>query len=61
MMLLSSNIAAILVLVSPILSFIGWECRTVSLIVYFIFMVALVMSFSCDQVALLQIVLSLVA
>jgi hypothetical protein len=61
MMLLSSNIAAILVLVSPILPFIGWECRTVSLIVYFIFMVALVMSFSCDQVALLQIVLSLVA
>jgi hypothetical protein len=61
MMMLNSNIIAVLVAVSPVLPVIGLEHRTVSLIVYFIFMIALVLCFACDKMALLQIIFSLVA
>jgi hypothetical protein len=61
MMMLSSNIAAVLYEVLHVLSVIGLECRTVILIVCFICMVALVLNFACDQVVFLLIVLSLVA
>jgi hypothetical protein len=61
MMMLSSNIIAVLVAVSPVLSVIRLEHRTVSLIVYFIFMIALVLCFACDKMALLRIIFSLVA
>jgi hypothetical protein len=61
MMMLSSNIAAVLYEVLHVLSVIGLECRTVILIVCFICMVALVLNFACNQVVFLLIVLSLVA
>jgi hypothetical protein len=61
MMMLSSNIAAVLYEVLHVLSVIGLECRAVILIVCFICMVALVLNFACDQVVFLLIVLSLVA
>jgi hypothetical protein len=61
MMMLSSNIAAVLVVWSPVLPVIGLEHSTVSLVVSSIFVISLVLSFACDQVVLLQIILSLVA
>jgi hypothetical protein len=61
MMMLNSTIASVLVVVSLVLPLIGLERRTVSLIVCFTFMVALMLSFACDQMVLLQTVLSLVA
>jgi hypothetical protein len=54
MMMLSSSIAAVLFVVSPVLPVV------VSLVVCLIFVVSLVLS-ACDQVVLLQIILSLVA
>jgi hypothetical protein len=60
-MMLSSNIAAILVVMSPVLPVIRFEHRAASLVVSSIFVVALVLSFACDQVVLLRIILSLVA
>jgi hypothetical protein len=59
MMILSSNIAAVLYEVLHVLSVIGLERRTVIFIVCFICIVALVLNFACDQVIFLQIVLSL--
>jgi hypothetical protein len=61
MMMLSSNIAAVMVVMSPVLLIVGLEHRTISLIVSSIFVVALVPSFACDQVVPLWIILSLVA
>jgi hypothetical protein len=57
MMILSSNIAAVLYEVLHVLS--GWS--VVIPIVCFICMVALVLNLVCDQVVFLQIMLSLVA
>jgi hypothetical protein len=48
MMMLCSSVAAVLVVVSPVLLVVGLECRTISLNVCFIFMVALVLCFACD-------------
>jgi hypothetical protein len=45
-LMLSSNIAIVLVVVSPVLLVVRLECRAVSLIVCFISMVALVLSFT---------------
>jgi hypothetical protein len=45
-LMLSSNIAIVLVVVSPVLLVVRLECRAVSLIVCFICMVALVLSFA---------------
>jgi hypothetical protein len=42
MMMLSSSITAVFVVLSPVLSVVGLECSTVSLVVSFIFMVPLV-------------------
>jgi hypothetical protein len=61
MMMLSSIIAAILYEVLHVLSVIGLVRRTIILIVWFIFMAALVLNLACDQVVFLWIVLSLVA
>jgi hypothetical protein len=61
MMMLSSNIVAVLVVVSHVLPVIRLEHRTVSLVVYFIFIVALVLCFACDKMVLLRIIFSLVA
>jgi hypothetical protein len=61
MMMLSSNITAVLFNMLHVLSVVGLECRTVILIVCFICMVALVLNFACYQVVLLRIVLSHVA
>jgi hypothetical protein len=61
MMMLSSIIAAILYEVLHVLLVIGLVRRTIILIVWFIFMVALVLNLACDQVVFLWIVLSLVA
>jgi hypothetical protein len=48
MMMLSRNIAAVLVVMSLVLPVTGLEHRTVSLVVSSIFVVALVLSFACD-------------
>jgi hypothetical protein len=61
MMILSSNSVAVLYEVLHVLSIAGLECRTIILLVCFIYMVALVLNFPCDQVVFLQIMLSLVA
>jgi hypothetical protein len=47
--------------VSLVLPVVGLECRIILLVICFICMVALVLSFACDQVVFLRIVLSLVA
>jgi hypothetical protein len=59
MMMLSNNIATVFYEVLHVLSVVGLECRTVILIVCFIYMVALVLNFVCDQVVFLRIMLSL--
>jgi hypothetical protein len=61
MMVLSSNIAAVLYEVLHVLSVVGLERRTIILIICFICMVALVLNFACDHVVFLQIIISLVA